>query len=60
MRAHRQAEGPFDVAVDGTSQPGEHALMRDYETAGATWWFEGIFGRRASDEELFKRILAGP
>ncbi|MBU7013794.1 MAG: LLM class flavin-dependent oxidoreductase [Theionarchaea archaeon] len=52
----------FDVAIDGVSRPGEKdtELLQQYEKAGATWWFEGIFGLRGSKEEMLDRISAGP
>lgn len=52
----------FDVAIDGVSTPDkkDKELIRQYEKAGATWWFEGIFGLRGSKEEMLHRIEKGP
>lgn len=58
--SQRTAAGPFDVAVDGCTQPQDRALVAEYASAGATWWFEAIFGTRGSHEELLARIKAGP
>ncbi len=60
IRQHRTTAEPFDVAVDGVSQPGENALAREYAEAGATWYFEVLFLMRGDHEELVKRVLAGP
>jgi alkanesulfonate monooxygenase SsuD/methylene tetrahydromethanopterin reductase-like flavin-dependent oxidoreductase (luciferase family) len=60
IRSQRPEPGVFDVAIDGASQPGENTLAGEYEAAGATWWFEGIFGSRGSHEEMLQRIMAGP
>jgi hypothetical protein len=52
---------PFEVAVDGiTRDPSDGARVGEYAAAGATWWCEAIYGTRASDEDLFARIAAGP
>jgi alkanesulfonate monooxygenase SsuD/methylene tetrahydromethanopterin reductase-like flavin-dependent oxidoreductase (luciferase family) len=61
IRGHRAGnDAPFEVAVDGLSQPGDSALARAFEQAGATWWFEGIYGSRGTTDELLRRIQAGP
>jgi alkanesulfonate monooxygenase SsuD/methylene tetrahydromethanopterin reductase-like flavin-dependent oxidoreductase (luciferase family) len=61
IRRYRSADTPFDVAVDGVSAAGDDgALAREYAEAGATWWFEGIFGSRGSHAEMLQRIHAGP
>jgi alkanesulfonate monooxygenase SsuD/methylene tetrahydromethanopterin reductase-like flavin-dependent oxidoreductase (luciferase family) len=58
--AHRQSRAPFEVAIDGVSQPGEDTLVKEYEDAGATWWFEAIYGLRGSLAEMLERVKAGP
>ena len=60
LRQHRANAAPFDVALDGLSQPGDGARAREYEAAGATWWFETLFGLRGSVEEMLRRVEAGP
>ena len=60
IQSHRTETTPFDIAVDGASEPGKKALAREYEQAGATWWFECIFGTRGTHEEMLQRISAGP
>jgi probable F420-dependent oxidoreductase len=60
IRRHRSGDAPFEVAVNGCSQPGDDALIRAYATAGATWWFESLFGLRGTVEEMLARIEAGP
>ena len=54
------AETGFEVAVDGTSPPGGAGLAGEYAEAGATWWFESLFGLRGSHAELLDRVAAGP
>ena len=57
---HRLGINSFDIAVDGITEVGEHGLVREYEDAGATWWFEAIHLSRGSMDELLQRIKAGP
>ncbi len=61
IRRHRSAGSPFDVAVDGVSKAGDPgALVQEYADAGATWWFEAIFGSRGNHTQMLQRIHAGP
>jgi alkanesulfonate monooxygenase SsuD/methylene tetrahydromethanopterin reductase-like flavin-dependent oxidoreductase (luciferase family) len=60
IQLHRRADTPFEVAVDGYSEPGDPTLPRAYEAAGATWWLESIHGRRGPQEEMIARVEAGP
>lgn len=61
LHQHRSVSAPFDVAVDGVSAAGDDgALAREYADAGATWWFECIFGSRGSHAQMLQRIHAGP
>jgi probable F420-dependent oxidoreductase len=60
IQHHRTADTPFEVAVDGYSEPGDAALPRAYEAAGATWWLESIHGMRGPLEEMMARVVAGP
>lgn len=60
IHAHRDQEVAFDVAVSGCTAPGEADLPRAYAAAGATWWFENVYGMRGSVEEMLARIDAGP
>jgi alkanesulfonate monooxygenase SsuD/methylene tetrahydromethanopterin reductase-like flavin-dependent oxidoreductase (luciferase family) len=53
-------EPPFDVAVAGYSEPGEHELHDAYATAGVTWWFEELHDRRGEPEAMLARVEAGP
>ena len=57
---HRRATGPFEIAVDGVTKAGERGLVREYEQAGATWWFEILHLLRGTPEELLQCIQAGP
>jgi hypothetical protein len=34
---HREGGSPFEVAVDGYTEPGDAGLPRAYEAAGANW-----------------------
>ena len=60
IKAQRSSQESFDIAVDGSTQPGAAAIVGEYAVAGATWWFEAIFGTRGSHEEMLQRIMAGP
>jgi hypothetical protein len=59
LREHGAGVG-FDVAVNGGTGAGETGMTSDYADAGATWWLESLFERRASYEELLARVAAGP
>ena len=60
IRRGRTSDAPFDIAVDGCTQSDGSGLVGEYAAAGATWWFEAIFGTRGSHEEMLARIKAGP
>jgi alkanesulfonate monooxygenase SsuD/methylene tetrahydromethanopterin reductase-like flavin-dependent oxidoreductase (luciferase family) len=60
IRRHRMTDTPFEVAVDGYSDPGDPKLPRAYEAAGATWWLESIHGMRGSVDEMTTRVEAAP
>lgn len=60
IQAHRTDDTPFDVAVDGISEPGGPSMARAYAEAGATWYFEVLFPLRGSGEAMLERIKAGP
>lgn len=53
-------EPPFDVAVEGYSNPGEHELHDVYARAGVTWWFEELHDRRGDAAAMLARVEAGP
>jgi alkanesulfonate monooxygenase SsuD/methylene tetrahydromethanopterin reductase-like flavin-dependent oxidoreductase (luciferase family) len=59
LREHGASEG-FDVAVNGTTPVGERGLVPEYAEAGATWWFESVFGLRGPHTEMLERVAAGP
>jgi len=43
VTAYRETDGPFDVAVNGSSFPGtESGPPDDFAAAGATWWIENV------------------
>jgi hypothetical protein len=60
IRRYRATDAPFEVAVDGYTEPGEKGLPRAYEEAEATWWLESVHGMRGSVEEMVGRVRAGP
>ena len=60
IHRHRTSGTPFDVALDGYSEPDDHTLPRSYEEAGATWWLESIHDRRGTVDEMLERLDAGP
>jgi probable F420-dependent oxidoreductase len=57
IRATREADGRFEVAVLGQSDRGE---PRAYAEAGATWWLESLHDRRGTPEEILAVVEAGP
>jgi len=59
LREHGAADR-FDVAVNGTTAAGERGLAGEYADAGATWWFESLFGLRGTRAEMLERVVAGP
>jgi probable F420-dependent oxidoreductase len=60
IQRHRTADTPFEVAVDGYSDPDDPTLPHAYQAAGATWWLESIHGKRGSLDEMMARVEAGP
>ena len=52
--------GAFDVAVNGTTPSDGSQLPAEYAAAGATWWFESLFGLRGSHAQMLERVAAGP
>ncbi len=60
IRRHRTSAAPFEIAMDGYSEPDDPELPNAYADAGATWWLESIHGRRGSPEEMLARVKAGP
>jgi alkanesulfonate monooxygenase SsuD/methylene tetrahydromethanopterin reductase-like flavin-dependent oxidoreductase (luciferase family) len=60
IRKLRASPEPFEVAIDGTTEPGGKNLLNEYAEAGATWYFEAIFGSRGDVESMLRRIEAGP
>ena len=60
IHRNRTSGAPFDVAMDGYTEPGEDALPQAYAEAGATWWLESIHGRRGTADEMLERVEAGP
>ena len=61
--AYLRSFGPherFDVAVSGVTPGGSSGLAPAYAEAGATWWFESLFGLRGSHAEMLERVAAGP
>jgi alkanesulfonate monooxygenase SsuD/methylene tetrahydromethanopterin reductase-like flavin-dependent oxidoreductase (luciferase family) len=60
IRRHREAEAPFEVAVNGYTEPGDVGLPQAYEEAGATWWLESVHGLRGTLDEMMARVKAGP
>jgi probable F420-dependent oxidoreductase len=56
----RDQGGTGEVALIGSSRPGDRTMTGQYAEAGATWWLEHLHGRRGSYDELLARIDAGP
>ena len=57
---HRTSPEPFEIALQGVTNPGQAEKILPYQQAGATWWFESLFGLRGSIDEMMARIQAGP
>jgi alkanesulfonate monooxygenase SsuD/methylene tetrahydromethanopterin reductase-like flavin-dependent oxidoreductase (luciferase family) len=51
---------PFEVAVNGLSEPGDAGLRGAYEEAGATWWLENLNDLRLGPDDALARVEAGP
>lgn len=60
IQRYRTSDAPFDVALDGYSEPEDDTLPRAYAESGATWWLESIHGRRGTVDEMLARVKAGP
>jgi hypothetical protein len=60
IRRHRTTDAPFEVAIDGYSEPGAPALPRAYGAARATWWLESIHDVHGTPGEMLARVKAGP
>ena len=60
IRRHRTTDAPFEVAVDGYSEPGDPGLPRAYGAAGATWWLESIHDMRGPPDTVMQRVEEGP
>lgn len=60
IHQHRLSPEKLEVAIDGISQPNSASRAQDYAEAGATWWFEALFGLRGSHAEILERVQAGP
>jgi alkanesulfonate monooxygenase SsuD/methylene tetrahydromethanopterin reductase-like flavin-dependent oxidoreductase (luciferase family) len=58
--AARETDAPFDVVVEGYSQPTDGPMVGEYAESGATWWCDSINGYRASIPDLLARLDAGP
>jgi probable F420-dependent oxidoreductase len=60
IHQHRSSSTPFDVAMTGTSEPGQGEHPQAYARAGLTWWLESLHGYRGSMDEMLRRVKAGP
>jgi probable F420-dependent oxidoreductase len=60
IKQHRSGSSPFDIALSGTSVPGDASLVREFAEAGVTWWLESLHGFRGTFDDLKARINAGP
>jgi probable F420-dependent oxidoreductase len=60
VQRHRSTSSRFDVALTGCSPADGHVLVREFSTAGVTWWLESLHGFRGTFDELQARVMAGP
>jgi alkanesulfonate monooxygenase SsuD/methylene tetrahydromethanopterin reductase-like flavin-dependent oxidoreductase (luciferase family) len=60
----RTAGTPFDICIygvtEGKDQAQDRTRVREFSTAGATWWIEEISSSRGPLKQIQKRIGAGP
>ena len=63
-RAHREADGAFDVVIEGQTAGRDGAedavRVRPYAELGLTWWIEKLGWFRGSVAATRERIAAGP
>lgn len=61
---HRTADTPFDIIkyglTEGKNLAQERAHVKEFSTAGATWWIEEIYAGRGSLTQVQQRIATGP
>lgn len=64
MDDRRQSSEPFDIVVEGVTDPADNAGNRDrlmpLAEAGATWWIESRWDERETAASLLERIRQGP
>jgi hypothetical protein len=60
IRQSQEVGATPEIAVSGITEPDQAALVREYESAGATWWLESLFGLRGTIDALRRRIRTGP
>ncbi len=63
VREHRDPAQPFDIVVDGQTEPGDSSKVAEWAEAGATWWTESrwMFPNTAAGIAAFReRLTAGP
>ena len=61
-------DAPFDIVVEGRTDPAskeDRARIAEWESAGATWWIEEMWGETQRSEAVSlgavaDRIVAGP
>ena len=62
--AHRDADGPFDVVVEGQTAgdggPADRERVEGLRAVGLTWWIENLGWFRGPVEAMRRRIDAGP
>lgn len=61
--ANRPADAPFDIVVEGTTEPGAVDTVREWAEAGATWFNEAMWDTMEAPDGAARvraRILAGP
>jgi alkanesulfonate monooxygenase SsuD/methylene tetrahydromethanopterin reductase-like flavin-dependent oxidoreductase (luciferase family) len=56
----RSGDGPFDVAMEGFTDPNGGDVVASFEEVGLTWWIEKVGWFRGTVEEMATRIDQGP
>lgn len=63
IEAQRESASPFDVAFAGETPADRKQgvqMVQPFESAGVTWWLEGIWPERGSVEAMRERVRQGP
>ncbi len=64
VKKHRASDGAFDVVqfgeTRGVSNGEDTDIVAPFESAGASWWVEGVLPWKRPFDEVRARIKRGP